>query len=548
MALERIKMPLLIILFGLGLGVIGDLLFYEKPLGISAPIFTAAILVALLVLVVAERTAVTWENSWLAAPILFFAVMYAVRASPTVRFWNFAAALALLALLSNRLAGEPLIKLNLAGYLGVVLESSVVSAFLAAPLIQKGWAALSSTSQGGGRRTARRVFVGALIALPFLCVFTILFAAADLVFGQYVADVLRLFEDLPDLIGQILFTLALAWVLIGGLAYALSRMTESRTIFERPMVINDRADAAQPAAGSEQANDEDAAREVEEAVPQPAPSRGIRELLGHVEVAVVLFSVDALFFVFVVIQFAALFGGETFLRAHALTYSEYARRGFFELLTVSLITLGLVLSLDFVTRRETPAQANVFLIGSGLMIGMVVIILASAFYRMALYELAYGFTRLRVHTHVFMIWLAILFSAFLWMLVVGRTRWFAHGVLIVSIGALATLNLLNPDAFIARQNIARYQRGEELDVAYLGALSADTAPMLFSLLLDAPDPDIREEAGEWLHFQLNRLDRRQEQAGWPSYHFSINRAYRMLDLNRGLIETYDAPERGWYID
>ncbi len=56
--------------------------------------------------------------------------------------------------------------------------------------------------------------------------------------------------------------------------------------------------------------------------------------------AVALFSINALFVVFVVIQFAALFGGEEFLRSQGLTYSEYARRGFFELLAVSLITMG----------------------------------------------------------------------------------------------------------------------------------------------------------------------------------------------------------------
>jgi hypothetical protein len=360
--------------------------------------------------------------------------------------------------------------------------------------------------------TARRVIIGILIAVPFLCIFTILFAAADLLFSNYLEDILG---DLTigDIIGHTVLTAALSWVAMGGLAYALSRKEETK-------------DASKEEATGKGLN--------------------VRGGLGTLEASIALFSIDALFLVFVGIQFAALFGGEAFLESQGLTYSEYARQGFFELLAVALITLALILTLDFVTRRETAGQRLSFLLGSGMMIAMTIIILVSAFQRLRLYELAYGFTRLRLHTHVFMVWLAALFAFFMITLLVRQTRLFATGALVAAIGFTATLNILNPDAFIVAHNLERYRHGEELDVDYLGGLSADAVPHLMPLL-SRYGPDTREEIGPWLRLHLDWLDARQERAGWPSTHTAINRAFRFLDANRDIIEEYEAAYsfRGW---
>jgi hypothetical protein len=167
-----------------------------------------------------------------------------------------------------------------------------------------------------------------------------------------------------------------------------------------------------------------------------------------------------------------------------------------------------------------------------------VIILTSAFMRMALYESVYGFTRLRVHTHVFMVWLGLLMIFFIVTLAIKRTRLFATGALVFAIGYTVTLNILNPDAFIVRQNLARHERGMELDIDYLGSLSDDAIPLLMPLLYD-DDQEAAATIGPWLHYQLNQLDQRQAKAGWTSYHVSYNRAYRLLDLNRERIEQFE---------
>ncbi|HEY89213.1 MAG TPA: DUF4173 domain-containing protein [Thermoflexia bacterium] len=520
MDISKIKYPVLIAASGLLLGWLGNLLFYEQPFGISVPIFALLLLAALLGLALVERAQLVKTNFWLSGALLFLTAMSALRAAPFLRALNICGALLLLIFQAYGLRSSPLGALNLGGYIGVFFEGSFLSLALPFPLLKRSNKMLKK--YGGSGKLLGRGLVGLLIATPLLIIFGILFASADPLFKEFVRDIFS-----PDLIGQIFLTLGLAWVAMGGLAYALTRSAEQATLLA-------------PATGTGAGN-------IAELSETPTgPAADIRSVLGAVEAAVVLFSIDVLFGIFVAIQFAAHFGGEAFLQRHDLTYSEYARHGFFELLVVSVLTLGVILVLDFITSRPRPLHHRVFLAGSALLIALTLIILVSAFQRLNLYEITYGFTWLRLLPHVFMIWLAVLFALFLWMLCTRRTRLFATAALVVALGFTVTLDLLNPEVFIFRRNLERYQWGLELDVDYLGSLSEDVVPQLVQLL-DSEDVEIRQDAGGWLHGNLSKLDARQEHAGWMAYHYSIERAYRLLDSRRAEIEQFDIPEYwGWY--
>jgi hypothetical protein len=52
---------------------------------------------------------------------------------------------------------------------------------------------------------------------------------------------------------------------------------------------------------------------------------------------------------------------------------------------------------------------------------------------------------------------------------------------------------------------------------------------------------MRAEAGGWLRHYLDELDERQAGAGWPAYHVSISRAYRLLDGRRAELAGFDLP-------
>lgn len=161
-----------------------------------------------------------------------------------------------------------------------------------------------------------------------------------------------------------------------------------------------------------------------------------------------------------------------------MTYAEYARRGFGELVVVSITALLFFVVLSSISVRKAGSQRTWF---SGLGIALfvlVAVILVSSFERLLLLEQAYGFTRLRTYPHVFMIWLTILLLAIVVLELVQRQRAFALAVLFAVVGFTASLAVLNVDEFIARTNVERASVGDELDYAYLASLSDDMVPAL----------------------------------------------------------------------
>ena len=113
--------------------------------------------------------------------------------------------------------------------------------------------------------------------------------------------------------------------------------------------------------------------------------------LGFGETATILTLINALFIFFVWVQLAYLFGGRANITIEGFTYAEYARRGFFELVTVAVLTFMLVLGLHWFSHRQTNGQTRWFNGLSSVMASLVLVLLASAFLRLQLYELTYGF-------------------------------------------------------------------------------------------------------------------------------------------------------------
>jgi hypothetical protein len=489
----RVKPPARILLVALALGWSVDLLFYGKALGISVPLFVLLLMVALFGLGRLEGVRPVRRNLWLLAPLIFFASMVFVRANSFVTFLNVVTSLALLGLVVHFYAAGRPQRLGLVGYPIVLLRMAGNALVRPAPLVSASMDLKAARQRGS--RNLLPVIRGLLLALPVLAIFTVLLASADLVFADYLKDLLSfdISPDLLELLWQGIIILGSAWLLAGGLAYALGRSQAS-----------DDQGTLEKALGS--------------------LAQVVR--LGLVEVATVLISVDLLFLVFVWIQFAYLFGGQANITIEGYTYAEYARRGFFELVAVSVLTLGLILGLRWLARRETHQQMRIFNGLSSLMVGLVLVILASAFQRLRLYEAAYGYTQLRLYSHVFMVWLAV---AFVWFLVT-LWRWpdrFAIGAFVAALGFLVTLNAINPDAFIARQNLARYQATGKLDAHYLTRLSEDAVPVLVQAV-DRVTGDEQKVLSGHLRYRLESMEESARWRNWPSFHLARRRAYELL--------------------
>ena len=142
-----------------------------------------------------------------------------------------------------------------------------------------------------------------------------------------------------------------------------------------------------------------------------------KRFLDPIVLITIMFLLNVVYAVFSIIQFTYLFGGKSFIMPSSYTYAEYARRGFFELVVVAVINFILILITVSFIRKENSKVHITNKILMSLMVCFTFVMLVSAFYRMLVYEEAYGFTYLRIFVQAFMILLFFLFiinMVFIW--------------------------------------------------------------------------------------------------------------------------------------
>ena len=210
----------------------------------------------------------------------------------------------------------------------------------------------------------------------------------------------------------------------------------------------------------------------------PRPARPVRNLEWLVPLALL----DALFLSFVVVQASMLFGDrEHVLRTTGLSYAENARHGFWQLLVVTGLTLAVIAVAVRVAPRATRRDRTQLRLLLGALCALSLVVVASALHRMSLYEQAYGWTRLRLFVSAVELALG---AVFVLLLAAGARLdggFLPRGVVAVAAVTLLGLAVLNPDAWVARQDVHRYERTGQVDVAYLSTLSPDAVPALRSL-------------------------------------------------------------------
>jgi hypothetical protein len=191
---------------------------------------------------------------------------------------------------------------------------------------------------------------------------------------------------------------------------------------------------------------------------------------------------DLLFAAFVAVQLAVLFGGhDHVLRTAGLTYAEYARQGFVELIAAAALTLAVAALAARHAARSDAAQRGVLFVLAGLLFALTLVVLASALRRLGLYEEAFGFTRTRLLAHGVILWLAALFVLVSACSVLGQAAAIARASVVLTAVGLIGATLANPDGLIAERNASRFAATGRVDVGYLRGLSADAVPRLAQL-------------------------------------------------------------------
>ena len=317
---------------------------------------------------------------------------------------------------------------------------------------------------------ARRIVDAATVALPrasggqvvavgrallltgaLLTIFGMLFAAGDRAFAQLAGDVLP--DDLPvDDVPLRLVVFGLVTSLAGGLAQAATV-----------------ADGSGGAA---------------------------RLRLGRGEWLLALGALNALFAAFVAVQLAVLFGGDGYvLETAGLTYAQYAREGFAQLVVVAVLTLAVIAGALRWARADGAGDRGLLRALLGALCLLTLVVLASALHRLGLYEEAFGFTRTRLAVHALLLFAAALFVLVVAALAVGSREWLGRATVVLAGVAALAFWVSDPDRRIAAHNVERWEATGRIDVAYLSLLSADAVPVLARLPADLREPALRVQRG-----------------------------------------------------
>ncbi|HSL43811.1 MAG TPA: DUF4173 domain-containing protein [Anaerolineales bacterium] len=501
------------------LGWAFDLLFWQKSPGINFAIFVFLCLATGILLLKMDEHRLSRSAGLLLLPIAFLAAMTVFRLEPMTVFFSIVMVLFLMGIFALTYRSGEWFRYTLVDYVFGYLH--LFGSMIARPLgLVSQNRRLSAGQASPGEKRSSRVwpFVrGIVIALPVVAIFASLLSSADPIFAERFEDFIDLFkiDNLPEYIFRLVYILVFAYALAGAFLHAAEKSDEK----------------------------------VEE-------KTWIPTFFGFTEATIVLGSVVILFVAFVVVQFQYFFGGQVNISIEGYTYSEYARKGFGELVTVAFFSLLLLLGLGAITRRETETQRRTFsMLGIGL-VGLVIVMLIAAFQRLVLYEAAYGFSRLRTYTHVFMIWLALLLVAVVVLEVLRRERAIGLAMLLAALGFVVCLNILNVDAFIVRQNIQREIRSAtdkqfvqgraDLDVQYFLDLSDDAIPPLvnayYSKSLPAP---VKEKVAAALTCKQYEREQDEDPVSWQGFHFSRWNADIAFKQVSQELQQYQIIDKDW---
>ncbi len=487
-----------LLLIAIGIGVLAEIALDGSATGINIPLLTLTLL-AVAWLVRRPGRAPDPLDAWLPVAALVLAAFVALRADPLLAALDLAGAAAFTGASVAAFSGVAVTRRSLS--VVFVIGAWVIESTLA------GAARLFLTARPAPRQTPRSrpgwlgpVARGLVLAVPLVMIFAVLFASADPIFRRGLDGLLGFRIDLGELPGRLLFVGGVAWLAAGLLAVSARGL---------PAVEAASLGAAVP----------------------PSALRWSRSL-GVTEALIVLGSIVGVVGLFVALQLAYLFGGLDTQADFGMTYSDYARRGYFELVAAAALAAGVLVVLEY----QVTSRPRAYVAAAIALVGMTLVVLASAVLRLKLYQDAYGWTELRLYVAVSIGAMAAALATLAAFIATDRTRWLGHVMALIALVSLVSLNLIAPAAFVAERNIQRIidpslvpRDGEvALDAAYLDVLSDDAVPVLVAALPRLPEEE-RRQVHVLLTGRRTELEREPAYASPFAWNLGRQRAWEALE-------------------
>lgn len=413
---------------------------------------------------------------WVLLPLAVFGINAVLWANGMWRVTNVWLSLLLCGVFALATQGE--FRITRVGVWGDALASAVTP--LSMMHLPFRW---SMEAHDGKKKVMWRILLGLVIAVPFVALLILLLSLADQMFsrmmGEVVKALIRCFR--LSAIGKGILGAAAGMYLGGVMALACAKPKKRIDLVER------------------------------------------QHTADGLIFAVVLSCLLAVYLLFVFVQFKYLFCGAAL--PEGFTYPAYARRGFFELFLLTGVNLALIVAGVRIFGGRDTLPCRWIQVCNLLLCGVTLVLLVSSFYRMTLYSLDDGLTRMRLMVFGFLVFEAI--GLMITVVYVIRPRYNILAVYIM-LGFLyyLVLNFANIDGMVAQNQVNRYLRGDDGGIRYVMTLSADAAPQIARLLEPgAADMETQQKAREYLQRQYER--QQQIPQRWQRWNWSAARVNRL---------------------
>lgn len=281
----------------------------------------------------------------------------------------------------------------------------------------------------GRKRNSKLMYVllGCAIALPLLVIILNLLSSADPVFAKVIKDIFGKLFYSWDVVKIVIFA-AVIFFFVYGFIVKTGR---------RDLGAN-------------------------------APKEGSYEPVIGITITVVL---TAFYLIFAVVQIVYLFMNSAGL-PDDMTYAEYARRGFFQLLFVAVVNVCIVLIFDAIFRKSVVLKTVLV-----VMCICTYIMIASSAVRLSMYIKEYALTYLRINT----IWALIVTSIVMLGVIISlfwRNMPLFRYIFLTVMVMFTLYAFVRPGAVISKYNISQAHNGKKVDIEYVMDIGSDGVPYL----------------------------------------------------------------------
>ncbi len=428
------------------LAIWNSILFYGKDLGLSVILFTVPLILFLVYTLKKQNLIKNKSGLLFIIPIIILSLTYLLYHNTTFYYLN-SLVITGLFILMYIFTIKPTYDLS------DILNNGVAVVIEPLTCIGKVFHLLFNNKKEKKNNKNKKIAKEVLIAIPVIIIVLILLASADMMFANLFRGITNIFNniEISDFILELIFRIIAAIVLFIYLSATINYLLFN---FKKTKYHNTNIE------------------------------------LDNITIKVLLISLNIIYIVFDIIQIRSLLLHKVSMD---ITYAEYARQGFFQLVLVSIINFIIIL----LSKNNKDKKDNkIFKILSIIMVFLTSIIIVSAFARMHMYEVAYGYTLLRLLVYIFLITEMILLIPTIIYILKDKFNIVKY-YMIICITIYTIISLFNFDGIIAKENIARYKETNKIDIQYLENYGTDNYLLLLNLYNNTKDEELRKELSSY---------------------------------------------------